>query len=34
MRLRMSSASPGRIGLAKKILELLSGKRKAVDTYE
>ncbi|CAB1066080.1 hypothetical protein D1BOALGB6SA_10879 [Olavius sp. associated proteobacterium Delta 1] len=34
MRLRMSSASPGRIGRVKKILELLSGKRKAVDTYE
>jgi hypothetical protein len=34
MRLRMFSVSPGKIGRAKKKLELLLGKREAVDTYE
>jgi hypothetical protein len=34
MRLRMYSESPGRIGRAKKILELRSGKHMPVDTSE
>jgi hypothetical protein len=34
MRPRMCSESPERIGRAKKILELQSGKLKAVDTFE